>query len=78
MPDPKRLRILTVLVGRLESIRASDGFFTDVGLNLYVGEAPMLGPDDPDEAAALTIGVESVSWQQQKLFITWPIYAVGG
>ena len=47
MPEPsKRERILEVLIGRLERIQVSNGFSTDVGQTLYLGEAPMLGPDD--------------------------------
>lgn len=77
MADPsKRERILAVLIGRLERIERLNGFATDVGLTLYVGELPTLGPDDPDDAVALIVGSEQATWQQGKCFITLPIAVV--
>ncbi len=38
------------------SVLVERGFATDVGQRVYLGEAPQLGPDDPDAAVALLLG----------------------
>lgn len=52
----RRHQIINAMVERLQAISIRDGFNTDAGERIYVGEAPQLGADDPDEAIALVIG----------------------
>jgi hypothetical protein len=55
MPS-RRQRIIEAMEARLQVIYVRDGFNTDAGDRLFVGEVPQLGESDPDEAIALVIG----------------------
>jgi hypothetical protein len=50
-----RFNVVTEMARRLGTIRIVNGFRTDAGLLLFVGETPTLGPSDPDSALALVI-----------------------
>lgn len=51
-----RLQLLLNLKARVEKIQVVNGFDTDAGLLVFVGEALSLGPDDPDAAIAILVG----------------------
>jgi hypothetical protein len=69
----KRQLILEALKGRVEAIQVVDGFATDAGLSVLLGERPMLGPDDPETAIAILVFNSVVKAQGHKLFIGLPI-----
>jgi hypothetical protein len=49
----RRLLILERLAALAAVVTRANGFASDAGLHVYLGAAPELGPDDPDEAIAI-------------------------
>lgn len=49
----QRRFILLELRERVGKVKKADGYQTDAGLAVFVGETPQLGPDDPSEAIAV-------------------------
>lgn len=57
MSEPRRLSIMNAIVERLSAIsRAQGEYRTDAGDDVFKGEAPQLGDDDPDQAISLMWG----------------------
>ena len=54
--NSKRIGALTELKRRLEQITITNGFSTDAGKNVLLGENAKLGPDDPETAIAIVVG----------------------
>lgn len=69
MASSTRLRILEAIRARLRAVTVGQIEDTYV----FLGEAPDLGPDDPDIAIAILPGEDAVRRQGQKFLITWPI-----
>lgn len=69
----RREQIIAALVERAQAITRFDGFNTDAGKSLVVGESVALGPDDPDTVLVLLIGDDDVAtWQAGKVFYRLP------
>lgn len=69
----KREQIIDALVARAQAITQYNGFNTDAGESMVIGEELKLGPDDPDSLLFLLIGNdESASWQAGKVFYRIP------
>lgn len=73
MADSRRLRILEALKARVSAIKVSDGFNTDAGLRVYLGELPVLTPDDPEAVIAVIPKEDIVGSALNNIPITWPI-----
>jgi len=71
----KRQAILEVIRDRLCAV-TRPGYTTNIGREVYVGEKPELGPDDPDEAVAILIEDDRILWQQDKKHIELPFEVV--
>lgn len=56
--------LVTWLTEQLAGIRVTNGSQTDAGETVFAGEAPELGPDDPDAAIALLLEDEETTWQR--------------
>lgn len=70
----RRERILEAAVARLSVIRRSNGYRTDLGDTILVGELPEFGDDDPKQVLAVLPKEDQIQAQQVgKLSITWPI-----
>ena len=75
----KRQRILEAIRCRLVEIRVENGFQTDLGFNVLLGEVPAFGPDDPEQVLAILPREDQVDAQQlggrtgTKLFIELPV-----
>jgi hypothetical protein len=69
----KRQQVLEAVQTRQEAIRKADGFQTDAGETVYLGERPELGPDDPDAVIAIVVRDDQVKVQSGKVFVTLPI-----
>lgn len=54
-----RRQILEAFRTRLLEIRTNNGFLTDAGLTIFLGERVTLGEDDPDTALAIVAGEDS-------------------
>jgi len=69
----KRRLILEAIGARLAEISQANGYETDAGARIYIGEAPDLGEDDPDAALAILPGDEEPRWQGENVSVIWPI-----
>lgn len=58
-----RRRVMAALIDRLAAISVNDGYETDAGASILFGEAPQLGPGDPDTALAIVIGDDAPTAQ---------------
>lgn len=57
-----RRAVLDELRTRLQAIQVSNGFNTDAGLAVFLGEIPQLGEDDPTQALVLVVGDDAPSY----------------
>ena len=73
----RRQQVLAALVARVQAITVDDGFNTDAGTAVYLGETPMLGPDDPLVAIALIVGDDDPGYQGEHVFVKLPIEIQG-
>jgi len=74
MPDPsRRRRLYEVYRDRVSVICQLNGFATEAGRLVVVGEVPNLGPDDPDDAIAVVGGPDDWKQQGKAFFVAWPI-----
>ncbi len=71
----KRQAILEAIRDRLCSVKRP-GYTTNIGREVFVGEKPELGPDDPEEAVAILIEDDRILWQQDKKHIELPFEVV--
>lgn len=69
----RRQRILEVLSARVQRIERANGFQTDAGKQLFLGEGVELGPDDPADAVAVVVGDEAPQYQGENIFLNLPI-----
>ena len=69
----KRPDILTEFLTRVSAIQKANGYNTDAGLKVFFGATPELGPDDPDEAAALIIGDDTTTYLGDETQVSLPI-----
>jgi hypothetical protein len=69
----QRQLILAELADRLAGITQSEGYNTDAGLNIVVGETPELTKDDPPDALAIIIGDDVKTKDGQRVFLVLPI-----
>lgn len=75
--ESRRQLILEELKRRLETVQVANGFQTDVGLKVYFGELPRLGPHDADGAVAMIPGEDQVDEMQVgKISIVLPVNMV--
>lgn len=67
-----RQAILEELRLRVRTIAIANGFTTDAGGKVFLGEAPQLGEDDPDQAIALVVEDDDVK-DSGFLYVTLPV-----
>lgn len=63
MASSTRRLILEAFRDRVAQIHKFNGYNTDAGKTVFLGEAPILGPDDPDTAIALVVGEDELGEQ---------------
>jgi hypothetical protein len=69
----RRQRILEALKARVEAITIANGFQTDIGLTVLLGETPTFGPDDATQVLAILPGEDQILGQQAKVSILLPV-----
>lgn len=75
--ESRRQLILEALRTRLQAIQVVNGYQTDVGLKVFFGELPHLGPHDADGAVALIPMEDQVDdMQVGKVSIVLPVNMV--
>jgi len=74
MPSTRQAFLEDVFRARLKTIRVIDGFNTDAGETVLLGEVVELGTDDPDAAVAIVPGDTQVRRDQaRKIFVQLPV-----
>ncbi len=73
-----RQEIIEEFRDRLARITVANGFQTDAGLHVLVGEMPSFGPDDPTQALAISLDDDALEYQGEGVVVTLPVrvYAV--
>lgn len=74
-----RLSVLTAFAARLADITIANGYATDAGQLVVMGEAGELGESDPDAALAIVPGDDRQKTQAGTVgtaFLEWPIQLV--
>lgn len=68
-----REQVIEAMLGRAQAILIANGFNTDAGAKLIVGERRALGPDDPASAIRVLIEDDArITWQAGKVFYRIP------
>ena len=63
----RRQQIITEIVARLQAITKANGFETDAGEHVFVGEIVRFGENDPDSAINVVVGEEISVSQRVKV-----------
>lgn len=69
----RRQAILAAFIARLSGILIADGYQTDVGQVVFIGERPVLGPDDPDASIDVVVGADEPGYQGENVFVALPV-----
>lgn len=69
----RRQAILAAFISRLSGILIADGYQTDVGQVVFIGERPVLGPDDPDASIDVVVGADEPGYQGENVFVALPV-----
>jgi hypothetical protein len=59
--------VLRELASRLAGITTSNGYNTNAGQKVFLGQEPNLGPNDPTEALAIVVGADSPGYQGENV-----------
>jgi len=73
MPLSARQTILEAFKACLQTIQRANGYQSDVGLRVFMGEVLVLGEDDPDEIAAVVVQEDEVRFVGKKLAVRLPV-----
>ncbi len=73
MATSRRQRILEALKARVERITIANGFQTDLGKNVLLGELPTFGPDDPKQVLAILPREDQVGDHLSNIPIMLPV-----
>ena len=63
----RRQQIITEIVSRLQAITKANGFETDAGEHVFVGEIVKYGENDPVSAITVVVGDEATVSQRVKV-----------
>lgn len=69
----QREQILDIVEARLQAIQTANGYHSDAGLTVAIGEIPVIGPSDPATQLAVLVGDDEVVSELEKITITLPI-----
>lgn len=70
----RRQLVLAALATLLEEVSVANGFNTDAGAMVRLGQELELGDNDPDSAILIVSGIETFNQpQDRKLFSQWPL-----
>lgn len=75
MPTTTRLQVLNAIKARLAVITVANGYATDAGQLIALGEVTELGDDDPDAALAIVVGDDAPKPQSTvgTTLAEWPL-----
>jgi len=61
------------LQARLSTILVANGFSTNAGAMVLIGEVPVFGPDDPIHALSIQPGADEVTFKGEQAFVKLPV-----
>lgn len=73
MSDSKRKRAIAAMVARLQEITEDNGYSSDAGEHVFIGENPTLGPDDAEAVLAVIVQPVFPSFQNEHLLERLPL-----
>lgn len=73
MSQSRRQQILAAFIARLQKILIADGYQTNAGQLVFIGERPTLGPDDPDASIDVVVGADEPGYQGENVSIRLPV-----
>jgi len=68
-----RQAALTVLRTRLQGILVTNGYSTDAGALVFMGEHPVLGDSDPDASLAVVVRADRLVYQGEAAHVIVPV-----
>lgn len=68
-----RQSALQVLQARLSEIRVANGYNTDAGERLFIGEQPILGPSDPLASLCIVVRATEPGKQGENVLVRLPV-----
>ena len=69
----RRQEILAKFVERLEAISVANGYQTDIGQLVFIGERPVLGDDDPPAFLNVVVVADEPGYQGENVFVKLPV-----
>jgi len=69
----RRQKILAAFIARLQKILIADGYQTNAGQLVFIGERPTLGPDDPDASIDVVVGADEATYQGENVALRLPV-----
>lgn len=69
----RRQQILGAFVERLQRIMIANGYQTDVGQLVFIGERPVLGPADPAASLDVVVAADEPGYQGENVFVSLPV-----
>lgn len=69
----RRLAIIVAFMERVAAIAQTNGFMTDAGTTVILGEKTEFGADDPEQAIGLVILSDVPRYQGENVFMSLPI-----
>lgn len=69
----RRQQILEAIAERLEAIAIDDGYDTDAGAAVHMGQIVELAQNDPDAVISIVMGDENAKFNGGKLIVDLPI-----
>ena len=73
MSESTRQQALAVLELRLSLIRLDNGYQTDAGSRIFIGENPVLGENDPEATLAIVVREDTLGHQGENVVVTLPV-----
>lgn len=69
----RRQDALATLEARVSQIRISNGYQTEAGARIFIGEEPVLGPHDPESSVAINVRRDEVGHQGENVVLDLPV-----
>lgn len=69
----KREDVIRALRDRIALISVTNGYNTNAGQKIFLGETPTLGPNDPAAALALVVGTDESGYQGENVVSNLPV-----
>ncbi|KKM71003.1 hypothetical protein LCGC14_1434960 [marine sediment metagenome] len=69
----KREDVIRALRDRLAAISVTNGYNTNAGQKIFLGETPTIGPNDPAASLAVVVGTDDSRFQGEHVVVALPV-----